>query len=577
MTRFSDSDHPDIDALVADYQGRGGQPGLAYGIVRGGELVHAAGFGEAVLGGPVPDADTVFRIASMTKSFTASAVLLLRDEGRLRLDDPASAYVPALLDWAAATPGGARITIRQLLTMTSGLPTDDPWGDRQQGLPLDEFAKFLADGVAFAWPPGTRFEYSNLGYAILGLIVTAVSGAPYKDFVRDRLMNPLGMTRSGYEPEAGDPNLALGYRRASSGWVEVPFDPYGAFAPMGGVYTCVRDLARWVAGFGAAFSAGDGDGHHPLAAASRREMQLPAVPAGWDRPASFPPAGAVTSYGFGLSATDEPAIGRIIGHGGGYPGFGSYMRWHLATGTGVVALANSTYARMSVLTGQVLRAILRTDQGDGGASAAYPLAPVAVPWPQTLAARDAVTKLLTSWDDAEADRLFSPNVALDAPYPERRAAIARVRERIGEFRAADRAAEHDTPAHCRWWLAGEHGSVQVEILLTPERPPLVQSVVLAVPPEPGSPLRAMLDTVLAWMNGTGPAPAAGAGSVDLGLLGRRLRSAAAWAGRCEPGAWTDGDGAGGTTVELTGEHATLALTVTIDRSTGHLRSADITA
>ena len=161
-------DFAHVDALAAGYHRRGGQPGLAYGIVAGGELVHAAGLGVRYLGAPAPDAGTVFRIASMTKSFTASVILALRDDGVLKLDDLAEDYVPELRGWPPASPDSARISIRHLLTMTAGFPTDDPWGDRQQGLPLEEFAQFLAKGVSFNCAPGTRFEYSNLGYAILG-------------------------------------------------------------------------------------------------------------------------------------------------------------------------------------------------------------------------------------------------------------------------------------------------------------------------------------------------------------------------------------------------------------------------
>src|SRR5205814_1833863 len=129
-------DFAHVDVLAAGYHRRGGQPGLAYGIVADGELVHAAGLGERHLGGPLPDAGTVFRIASMTKSFTASAILTLRDDGLLRLDDLAEDYVAELRDWPPVSPDAARISIRHLLTMTAGFPTDDPWGDRQQGLPL---------------------------------------------------------------------------------------------------------------------------------------------------------------------------------------------------------------------------------------------------------------------------------------------------------------------------------------------------------------------------------------------------------------------------------------------------------
>ena len=147
------SDFRAVDAMVSDYFDRGGQPAIAYGILRDGALVHAAGFGERVLGGPAPDADTVFRIASMSKSFTASAVLLLRDEGLLALDDPAEKYVPELAGWPPVTADSDRVTIRHLLTMTAGFPTDDPWGDRQQGLPLEEFGTLLAGGVGFNWAP----------------------------------------------------------------------------------------------------------------------------------------------------------------------------------------------------------------------------------------------------------------------------------------------------------------------------------------------------------------------------------------------------------------------------------------
>src|SRR5436305_1103709 len=158
---------------------------------------------------------------------------------------------------------------------------------------------------------GTRFEYSNLGYAILGRVITAVTGMAYPDYVRHRLLRPLGMTRTGYEVEefevpqqaAGPGGVARGYRRSPAGWSEVAFDPAGAFAPMGGVFSCVRDLTRWVAGFAAAFPPGEVDGTHPLRRASRREMQLPQVLTGWAVPASFPGDGASSppaTYGFGL-------------------------------------------------------------------------------------------------------------------------------------------------------------------------------------------------------------------------------------------------------------------------------------
>jgi len=580
------------DAIVSDFFGRGGQPAIAYGIVVGGELVHSAGFGARVLGAGPPDADTVFRIASMSKSFTASAILLLRDAGALALDDPAAQYVPELAGWTGGSADAAPVTIRQLLTMTAGFPTDDPWGDRQQGLPITAFDDLLAGGVSFNWAPGTRFEYSNLGYAILGRVLAAASGASYDEFIRTRLLAPLGLGRTGFDADEFErENLAVGYRHGLGGWAEVPFDPYGAFAPMGGVFSTVADLARWVAGFAAAFpphgrGGGNGDGTdaHPLRPASRRQMQLPQAVTGWRAAGRLPggPPAPPEYYGFGLFVDEDPSLGRVISHSGGYPGFGSNMRWHPATGIGVIALGNGTYAPMSPLTGLVLDALVP-------ASGAYQvaLAPAATaaaragaPWPQTLAAQQRVNHLLADWDDAAADALFTENVALDGPYNERRHTIGLIRERIGEFSADPaRTAESDTPAHRRWWLTGKNGTVQAQIQLSPEASPRVMSLTLAVPPAPNSLLARTLDAVVGWLNDPGqewPSSVPVAASADAGLIARRLKMAAAWAGKSVLGAWQAGSGTASVTVELVGEHATVTLSLLVNRGTGELRQADVT-
>src|ERR1700689_1345393 len=311
---FTAGDFAAADAIVSDLFARGGQPAIAYGIVAGGELLHRAGFGARVLGAGAPDSGTVFRIASMSKSFTASAILLLRDAGALALDDPAAQYVPELAGWTCGSADASPVTVRQLLTMTAGFPTDDPWGDRQQGLPLAAFDELLADGVSFNWAPGTRFEYSNLGYAILGRVLTMASGVLYDEFIRTRLLAPLGLSRTGFNADEFDQeNLAVGYRHGLGGWAEVPFDPYGAFAPMGGVFSTVADLARWVAGFAAAFPPdGGGTDAHPLRPASRRQMQLPPAGTG-GRAAGRLPGGppAPPEYsGFGLFVDEDPSLGR---------------------------------------------------------------------------------------------------------------------------------------------------------------------------------------------------------------------------------------------------------------------------
>jgi CubicO group peptidase (beta-lactamase class C family) len=606
-----------VDQIAARFAARGGQPGVAYGVVANGELVHAGGIGESFTGGSLPREDTVFRIASMTKSFTASAIMLLRDDGVLRLDDPAHAYLPELRGLRLPAADCPPVTVRQLLTMTAGFPTDDPWGDRQQGLALSTFDRMISSGqLRCCWAPGTRFEYSNLGYALLGRIIAAVTRSPYESAIRDMLLIPLGLDRTGFEAgEFAPANLARGYSRDDSGWLELRPDPSGAFAPMGGIFSCVRDLARWVAGFADAFPPRSApESGHPLSRSSRREMQLAKVviPAGGGMYAIRFAGPAAVSYGFGLFTEDDPRFGTVVQHSGGYPGYGSQMRWHPATGLGVIALGNSTYAGVGALAGEALAALV-TDQlaaavsGPAAAPRRQMRGPAPVqpgqprepgqrrepgepgqpgrtgqepgepgPWPETMAAMTAVNELLRQWDEATADGLFAPNVALDRSLPQRAADLDRLRARIGDFTLDPaRALEYDSPAHCRWWVTGERGSACVQIRLAPLADPLVQQLIVAVPPEPDSALDQAVRMLVATMNdGAREWPAGLSAAVSTDHILRQLRLAAAWTGPCEPGGWLAGDGGTTATLELTGLAGRAALSVEITRTGLVLQRAD---
>ena len=524
----------------------------------------------------------------MTKSFTAATVLGLRDSGALRLDDLAQDYVGELRELVLPSADSPRPTIRNLLTMTAGVPTDDAWGDRQQSLDPPEFAALLRGGVRLGWAPGTRFEYSNLGYAVLGKVIEAVTGTGYADAVRSRLLAPLGLTRTGFEAAEFDPGeLARGYQRGPAGWAELPFDGHGAFAPMGGIFSTVTDLARWAAGFAGSFPPRDGaDSGHPLSRATRREMQLPQLAiVGW--PTGSYPDASTLSYGLGLFVEEGPVFGTMVQHSGGYPGFGSQMRWHPATGTGVIVLGNGTYANAGQLAAAILADVLtqlrarRTGSRSGLAAAVRGPAPGdGGPWPETLAARADADRLLRSWDDELAGRLFTPNVAWDQPLASRREAVARIRERIGSFQPDPaRPPEFDTPAHCRWWLTGDRGTVQAELALAPLVEPRVQSLRVAVPPAAGSVLQRMLDALIGIVNeapAQWPAWLPAAADVDTAQLARRLRLATAWAGRCTPGAFRSGDGESAAIVELEGESGRAVLAVLVDPDTEALRQASIT-
>src|SRR5262245_55358593 len=350
---------------------------------------------------------------------------------------------------------------------------------------------------------------------------------------------------------------------------------------MGGVFSCVADLARWVSGFTGAFPPGEPGtgGAHPLPRATRREMQLPQVtlaPPPLARLPGDPAEGGPAGYGFGLFVEEHPVRGRIASHSGGYPGFGSHMRWHPETGIGVIVLANSTYAAASTLEA-ALRQAPPAPAAGGPATAGYVTSP-ATPWPETLAAQQEVNRLLHTWNDARADRLFSENVAQDEPYRERRRKIDVIVKRIGGFgEDKKRQPEFDSPAHCRWWLRGEDGVIQAGLRLTPGRPPRVQSLTLAVRPPPDAPLARVLDSLGSLLNSGAddwPRSLPVSGDVDTGLLLRQFRMAGAWAGRCRQGVFRAGNGETSTTVELEGERARLVLAV-VAGGAGQLRLAEI--
>jgi CubicO group peptidase (beta-lactamase class C family) len=492
----------------------------------------------------------------MTKSFTAATVLLLRDEGRLRLDDPIVDHVPEMAGVRLPTLDSPPITIRHLLTMTPGLPTDDPWGDRQQGLDLDAFRALLAGGLSFVAAPGTRFEYSNTGYGILGRLITNVTGREYREVVRERILDPLGMTSTDYDAERVPVDRrARGYVWRHGRHLDEPIDGYGALASMGGVFSTVEDLARWVAGFIDAFPARDEpNGAHPLGRATRREMQQPMVPIELvvsHASADAPSVGEAMSYGFGLFTIDHSRYGRVVSHSGGYPGFGSNMRWHPASGLGVIALTNHRYGPATLLARDMLWALLEAE--------AAPKRRVR-PSRATEAARDAVEQLLGAWDEELAQRHFAMNIELDEPVLDRKTTIAALRERHGALRRdTTEPDESNTPFHLAWWLLGDRGGrVRVEILLSPEASPKLQTFAVTSVPEPPAALQNAAETIVAAMatpegrpvSIDWPSSLSVASGVDLGLVVRAMRAAEARYGPMTLGPVVAGDGERKATFQL---------------------------
>ena len=234
MTSPTRIDTAAVDDLFARRYAEGLTPALVYGVVRAGELVHGGALGTVRLGiDESPGVDSVFRIASMSKSFMAAAVLLLRDRGLVDLDEAVAQYVPELVDQAPYAPDSPAVTLRMLLTMAAGLPSDNPWGDRQEALTYEQFGTFLDGGFSLGAQPGTAYEYSNLGYAILGRVVANVTGGSDgadREFVEAELLAPLGLTATAYDVGSVGPALVPGHVKRSGGWEELAPTPPGAFS-----------------------------------------------------------------------------------------------------------------------------------------------------------------------------------------------------------------------------------------------------------------------------------------------------------------------------------------------------------
>lgn len=300
-------------------------PGLAVGLVHDGQLMWGKGYGLANIEQNTPvTLDTRFRIASITKTFTATAILQLRDAGKLRLDDPVSDY----LRWFTLRYDGApAITIRHLLTHTSGLPRDATiphWTDNQ----FQSWEEVIATTQQRkpTMPPLQDYSYSNLGYTLLGGVVEAASGMPWSAYIQGNILDQLDMRDTIVTPKGNEPDLATGYlvpddqhqRKAA------PFVSTGGFSASASMASSVNDLVKY-----ARFHLRTGE-NQLLSAHTLREMhQIGWLSSDWK-----------SGYGLGVG------LGRIedwtvSGHGGGYKGYLTQFMVCREHNFGVIVLTNS--------------------------------------------------------------------------------------------------------------------------------------------------------------------------------------------------------------------------------------------
>ncbi len=481
--RFTDSSRlqkieaaiPVIDRMYKAYAGQNHWPGMVYGIVADGRLIYAGAAGYTHVDSKTPATpQSAFRIASMTKSFTAMAILKLRDEGKLKLDDPAYLYIPEMKNLHYLTRDAAPVTIRNLLTHSAGYPEDNPWGDRQLADTDEQLLALYKKGVSFSTNPGTGYEYSNLGFATLGYIIKKVSGQTYENYITGHILKPLGMSHTYWEyTRVPENRLAHGYRWLNGQWAEQHLLHDGSYGAMGGLITSIDDFSKYVILQLSAWPPRDDAETGPVKRSSIREMQYP-----WDisylNARAKTPGGApcptVSAYSYGLRWLRDCEGRTYIGHTGGLPGFGS--QWNIMPdyGIGVICFANLTYANAGAINNQVLDTLLHLSG----------IGPRRLPPSAILNQRkNELLKLLPDWSNAQASGIFAQNFFMDY-FPDQLQAEARA-----AFAGAGRIVSVDELAAANqlrgyFILKGEKANIRVSFTLTPENPPLIQEYELEV-------------------------------------------------------------------------------------------------
>ena len=328
---------PEVDTVVSSEFARQSIGSVTAGVIVGADLVWSKSYGDANMDGPVPaDTDTVYRIGSITKMFTALMLEQLVETGKLHLSDPVEKYLPEIAQVRGRYPDAPPITLIQLATHTSGLGREPANTATYVKGPVKEWETILLAALpetSYIAEPGTQFAYSNIGYAILGAALARAAGQPYMEYVTEQILEPLGMTHSVWEwNDEILPHLAKGYEvRGPNGGIDAVTPAReqetgrGYKVPNGAMYSTVGDLARF-----ASFLLGQGP---------ERVLK----PTSLERFREFVPASAGLTSGYGIGFQVNRRDGYVaLGHGGDVAGFHAMLLLNVAKGVGVVVFSNGS-------------------------------------------------------------------------------------------------------------------------------------------------------------------------------------------------------------------------------------------
>jgi CubicO group peptidase (beta-lactamase class C family) len=360
---------------------------------------------------------TVHAIGSITKQFTAACILKLQEQGKLKVTDPMSAYLPDV------TEDKAGITLHQLLTHSAGFP--GAIGDDNNSIDGGDFSR-LAMETPLEFTPGTGYGYSNVGYSLLGIIVERVSGRPYEHYLHDELLAPAGILRTGYRiPDWSKEQLAIGYRKDGTRWGTMLDHPTVNGGPgwhlraNGGLLSTTHDMADWIEALGT---------NKVLGKASTEAMLTPHVAEG---------EGANSHYGYGWAIFRTPRDTRLITHNGGNGIQFADVLWYADEGVTVVLMSNANQRGMQDLAWDVGRMIFDPDHIPRLPQPAKVLD--SVPEGPVGERMKALSTIIAGiGDDAELEAWFTenfgPGFLTDFPMEQHLSAFKRMRSDIGPNR-----------------------------------------------------------------------------------------------------------------------------------------------
>lgn len=465
---------PVIEKLFFDYAEANNYPSIAFGIVAGGKLVYTGSKGSANLGsGYKADANSLYRIASMSKSFTAMAILKLRDEGKLDLTDPVAKYIPEMNLAGKLASDAPEVNIQHLMTMSAGFPEDNAWGDRQLDVTDDDLLDVLREGVSLSNVPGVTYEYSNFGYALLGKLIANVTGKTYQEYITENILLPLGMKDTKWEyNDIPEDKLVLGYQWYEGEWEDTEYLHDGAYGAMGGLISSIEDFGKYLAFHLDAWPPRDDPESGPISRSSVREMHQPWRFARLVSDAKLPngtPCPSVVAYGYGLVWQKDCREIVRIGHSGGLPGFGSEWRVYPDYGIGIVSFGNRTYGAPSSLNAIALDTLIAM----GG------LKPREIMPSSILEMRkEQLIDLLPDWDEGKMG-VFADNFFKDESYERRKPEALAVFHAAGEIvNVGKMTAENQLRGS--FILEGTKDNIVVFFTLTPQKEALIQHLELRV-------------------------------------------------------------------------------------------------